>query len=275
MLLLDKIANPPDWLGYSDIKLIKEQYPALKMWSDGPAYHIYESIQEEQVLTEFLKTVSLDKTAKQVVSRFERFVEEIIKIPDGLIKITIFNFDKNDLDSLNKLLETFGWDPVQLFIGREGGRYSANIKGILDNIDRVHQLGIVYEPRYTREIDVKGGKLYHITTDIAWDKIEFLGLTPKNQNKKSDHPSRIYLLNINRDEALAEFKGFATQLLQSYKEAYRVKEMCLLEIDASKLTRHEFYEDPNTQDAKGVWTERNIHPVAIKLIHKIESKELK
>lgn len=110
-------------------------------------------------------------------------------------------------------------------------------------------INIVLEPKYDQEIFIdKYKKLYHISTKIAYDKIQKTGLSPKSQSKKSIHPERIYLaLTYEYAKALAP-------ILQDEHE------YIILEIDSSnfKPPRYRFFIDPNTE--QGIYTYSNIPP---------------
>jgi len=56
-----------------NINEIKKQYPSLQKWSDTHAWGLYKKIQEHQLITEFLSTVSPSKTLPQVLKQIEWF----------------------------------------------------------------------------------------------------------------------------------------------------------------------------------------------------------
>jgi len=246
------------------IEKIKNQYPSLKLWSDTHAFELYNKIQEHQYLTEFLYTVSPEKTSKQIIKQAGYGVR--INIGGGKINLIFDKLEEDYLNKINKVMDVFGWYPSYIDSNREG-KYSEKISSNMGQ----NEVTIIYEAKYDKEINLVSKYAYHLTPDLKWPKIKALGLTLKTQGKLVNHPGRIYLLaNINN---LEEFGGDITDvafsLLNSYTNKDKVKEMYLLKIDLSHLNDHKFFEDPNFFLGEAVWTYQNIPPSYISIDKKI------
>ena len=107
----------------------------------------------------------------------------------------------------------------------------------------------------------------HRGKDDFFEIFEAFGLTPKTEGKLSNHPGRIYvLLQEKGEDDMLEF-GF--NLLNTYLNRDKVKEMYLLRIDLSKLKDVKFFTDPNFYMGEAAWTYQNIPPFAIEVDKKI------
>jgi hypothetical protein len=263
---------------------IKRTYPKLGGGSDVWVLGLYNAICEQQLLNEFItKTISINKTKQELTKRFPNKIDRITnseKIDkDDFYKyfqINIFykfiNF--KDIPEINKFMESFGWFPA--FIQNPSsqskfGKYSElNLKN-LSSTSR--NLVIRYDAKYDFEIDSsKQDFYYHLIPDILYKKIELMGLTPKNKEKVSSHPERIYLLNSASDE---DYEEVALSLWVTWPQKTRdlIKSYYLLQIDVKNLIKDKkikLYNDPMFSMANGaVWTYENIPPIYIKLINKI------
>ena len=252
-----------------DIKLIKEQYPSLKMWSDNHAAELYRKIQEHQVLKEFLSTVNIFKTIEHLKKQFPK----LTAVPNNDDQAILINFPlvtKNLLDKVNVFMDKFGYYPSTVNPGQfNGGKYS-NMKNRIINEE---YMDIIYEAKYDTERTITGPYLYHITPDISLTKIKNIGITPKTQGKLANHPGRIYVLtNLDdlKDYDIDSWPDISYALWNNSKTKDKVEEMNLLRIDVSKLPKDiKFYKDPNFFIGDAVWTYRNIPPNAIEVIDKI------
>lgn len=251
-----------------NIHEIKKQYPSLQKWSDTHALSFHSSIQEQQLIKEFLYTVDPKKTGLQLVKQvgYDIGYLSFIRRGDTVIKLkfTFKGFLKENLQKVNTFFEKFGWYPA--FIeARNGGPYSKTVANFLD----FKNVSIYYEAKYDREIVPSQEYIYHLTPDIKWKAIQAFGLTPKTQGKRSDHPGRIYLLE-NIEDPDVDIEEIAFTLLDGYEYKEKVKEMLLLKIDLSKLKKHRFFEDVNFYMGNAIWTYENIPPFAISIERKID-----
>jgi len=246
-----------------NINEIKKQYPSLQKWSDTHAWGLYKKIQEHQLITEFLSTVSPSKTLPQVLKQVGYGIQFPPNWEDDPETITLIfdNLNKNYLDKVNKIMDNFGWYPS--YIGgymRDAGKYSTSVNKFIGK----NEIEIRYEAKYDQEI-TPPSYAYHITSDIKWSKIKTIGLTPKTQGKLSDHPGRIYLV---ADATPDELEELAYALWETSSNKDRINEMYLLKVDLSQFKNHKFFKDPNFFLGNAMWTYQNIPPSAINLINK-------
>ncbi len=84
-----------------NIKLIKEQYPSLKGWSDNHAAELYRKIQEHQILKEFLSTVNIFKTIEHCKKQFPTLLRVEPNNNDQAIDIEFPLLTRELLDNVN------------------------------------------------------------------------------------------------------------------------------------------------------------------------------
>lgn len=251
--------------GYRErMTLIREQYPFMKKADDFYVMGMYQIIQEEQLITEFLYTVDPHKVAPLVKKEFGINIQIEIGRMKGseIIYIKALVPLKDIVNKLIEKLNIYGYFIAGVSNGLKLEKYNDLPEGWINRNDLV----IKFEPKYDMEY-IPEGKAYHLTPDVNYRKVKMLGLTPKTQGKISDHPGRIYLydsLNEHTDNT-----DVATELWERYKYKNIVKFMYLLEIDLSKLKDHKFFEDSNFGMGNAFWTFQNIPPYAITYIDKI------
>ena len=249
-----------------NINEIKKQYPSLQKWSDTHAFELYKKIQEHQVITEFLSTVSPSKTLPQIIKQAGYGVTFPSNWENNPKNITLIfdTLDKNYLNKVNKVMDSFGWFPS--YIGgytTDSGKYSTSV----DKYIGKHEVEVKYEAKYDQEIVPISKYAYHITPDIKWSRIKVIGLTPKTQGKLGDHPGRIYLTSNIEKDTLEEL---AYALWEASTNKDKINEMYLLQIDLSQLKNHKFFEDPNFFMGEAMWTYQNIPPSVINVIDKFK-----
>ena len=243
---------------------ILENYPKLKGWSNSHAYSIYSSIQEQQIIKEFLYTVNPKKTIEQLKSRLNSIISKIriSKSPKGnisFIYITMRGYvSKESVAELNKFMETFGWYPAAITQGNSIGKYSTEI----DKNYNKFNVEIQYEAKYDIEVPISEiNNLYHILPDTVYAHVKNMGLTAKTQGKLANHPGRIYLIDTDDYSTL---EWLAKQLHITNPNSERIENMILVSIDKSKIKNIKLFEDPNFEEGDAFYTYENIPPVAIK-----------
>jgi len=253
---------------------IREQYPAFGIWADGHAITFYTDFLNENAepLQEFLSTVPTDLTVKRVTG---------LNL-DGVFKVTGFDkrkklsvvfdkFDKLTVDKVNEELDKLGWFPAKIIIDSNGSqkKYTTVIDSVLKNDKNLPIFVVIYEAKYDQEVAVNEGNLYHITSDSKWLRIRSIGLTPKSQEKISNHPGRIYLIH-KVDKTNENYFQDVSEILYKYCENKDlIEHMYILQIDISKVNNAKFYQDNNFFMGDAVWTNDNIPPYAIKKIDEI------
>lgn len=263
----------------NSMKLIKEQYPMLKNWSDSHAYEIYKTIQSEQIIKEFLNTVDINKTVNTAKKRFSSNEIEVITHDQHKYKIFVgFKVSMSPplLKKINDFFDSFGWFPAYIIYNNTGYKYSSIIDKLINHIGVIIQ----YEAKYDTPIKLKSRYIYHITPSIYYDKIRAIGLTPKGQGKLSNHPERIYCIDEYPDNIKNAWKrdNLLGLLYPLWATSNRLSDkMCVLKIDTQKLPNHNFFIDPNykLKDGTGIYTYQNIPPNAIKLELTVKVNSLK
>lgn len=157
------------------------------------------------------------------------------------------------LSKLNSVADNLGYFPA--------GVGSTTTKHIRYDIDAVESMlmkfglaYVKYEAKYDLQIDANNYKyLYHATKKLYLPKIQKYGLTPKNSEKLSRHPERVYLTFD-----LADAKKFINKAVnrippKSYQtDKFPVKSMIdfqtaiILKIRVDQLQYNfRIYSDPN------------------------------
>jgi hypothetical protein len=254
-------------------KDILKYYPTLRMWAEHLVPSAYRSILDEQLIKEFLYTIDPLKTTNQLNKQLGYGIvyADWLKRDDKIIQIRLVfkNPLKEDITRVCKLMDKFGWYPSFIEDNKNGGKFTSKVKDFLE----FKGVNILFEPKYEdKEVKIKEHFLYHLTPDLKWPRIKFQGITPKSQEKLSNHPSRVYLLkNIdNLEEHGGKIEDISFILLNHYPYKDMVKEMYLLKIDTIKLLpKTIFFKDNNFYMGEAVWTYSNIPPIAITIERKI------
>lgn len=252
--------------------ILKEQYPALNMWSDTYAIIMHQKFEEDHVLIrEFINPVDVDKVINILNKEFGEYIKFNFRIRQKdsyFIKMQLIKLREGILDELKKKLDSLGYYVANEY---EFNNYEIDMeKTSLDNLSKrflyTRKFNLQIEPKYDSPINPESFT-YHVTPDFNWIKVRTLGLTPKTQSKIAYHPERIYLLN---KADMGDIDQFAISLWEHSKNKKIIKNMELLKIDMSKLKNHKFYEDPNmSDDADAIYTYENIPPYAISHIKSI------
>jgi len=257
----------------SDIEFIteiKEKNSHLSKFSYKHAKHIYEA-ENGILLSEFVnKSINFSILKRELEKIIPNSEIEYLKDMD-IFSVTCYEITEETYNFFLKKLNSFGW-----FIGNISNTLRLiSTDDFLDILKKQKEIKeeIVFsiEPKFDTIIDnSKIETLYHISFDIFHKNILKQGLIPKNKNKLSEHPSRIYLLmNVNDQD----IKALARSLWFMYKNKDLVKTVYVYKIDVGKMSGYKFMEDMNLRDG-GVYTEDNIWPSSIEvhMTGKVDSK---
>jgi hypothetical protein len=260
-----------------NIQKIKDQYPSLKPWSDTHALSLYKKIQEHQLITEFLSTISPQKTSEQLSSQLgdANLVGYDYTTDPGHLQIQVKIFTKEFADKLVKFMDKFGWYPSFIYdyegLKEYTGKFSSKFN---DNLNRENVI-IVFEAKYDEEVDLSDEPyLYHVAPDTVYNKIKLIGLTPKNKGKLANHPGRIYLI---AGENKGVFNQMLFQLWDASSNKDLINKMYVLQINNSQLKNHKFFKDPNfnIEGVDAIYTYQNIPPSAITPVFQVDVKNFK
>jgi hypothetical protein len=225
-------------------------------------------------INEFLNTtIDIDKTANYIQKKYNKYIDDCYDDNNGLhIYYKYTNLTYDIIKQINKELDVFGWFPAM---------YGSEYNFYLDKYDDIeveehiktsrykYNTIIRYEAKFNNKIIKKPYFLYHLTPDIYYEYIMKKGLLPKNKNKISIHPNRIYLLNYCASSDMQEIV-YALYNTLSDDVKKKIEYYYVLEIDVENL-KNDFYNDPNFHMGDGaVWTNNNIPPSHIKFFDKIK-----
>ena len=263
---------------------VKDLYPKLKDLNDTWVWNLYNSICEQQTIKEFItQTINDEKTKQELLKRFPNQTTEIRtylvnKEDYKVYKMSIW-FSKTqfkNIKDINIFMDSFGWFPTWIqnpSSQTKSGRFSEeNLKILSQNSNTLH---VKYEAKYDIMINSdKYDYFYHLIPDILYEKVELMGLTPKNKEKIAPHPERIYVL---KSIPKKYFEQIAIKLWMTWPEETRklIQYYYLLEIDAKNLIKErqvKFYNDSAFavyDGSSAFWTYDNIPPKYIKLKNKI------
>ena len=118
----------------------------------------------------------------------------------------------------------------------------------LEGLDDEMLITLRFEPYYGEKITDIPDILYHITDEYNISDIKSKGLLPRNTNKISYHPKRVYLLKDKKD---------IDMLVQNVN--FNIEQPVILTIDISKIKNNlHFYKDVNYPN--GVFIDQRISP---------------
>jgi RNA:NAD 2'-phosphotransferase (TPT1/KptA family) len=107
---------------------------------------------------------------------------------------------------------------------------------------------LYFEPIYGEKISDIPNTVYHVTDLSNVENIKLKGLLPKNTNKISYHPRRVYLLTKEED---------AEDLIENFK--FKIDNPVILTIDITNIKDNlNFYKD--IIYPKGVFIDQRISP---------------
>lgn len=169
------------------------------------------------------------------------------------------NIPNEVIVNLIHILDTCGWF---FSIGYCNGKYFKELNNkFIENNTEYNNIDLIFEPKFDVNVskDELPDKLYHVTPNKNIDKIYKNGLTPRNNNKVTNHPERVYLFGENN---INNWKNIALNLKgENINEKYS-----LLEIEVNKVNKNiVFMYDPNCE-FEAYYVLEPITPYSIKVI---------
>lgn len=157
------------------------------------------------------------------------------------------------------------------------------MKGRLDSWGYVWSLGnrefkqndsILIEAKYpidvTDEVNNSGLKIYHVAPKIYDEKIQKIGLIPKDSSSDFNFSGRIYLFTNTSQLSDINLQQTMVEILQQNQKKCQHDEWSVYEIDGSGLKfHHDWFVRPD--NLFSFFTLQNIHPDRIKNIGGISS----
>jgi hypothetical protein len=213
-------------------------------------------------------------------------IEKSIKVIENAgFEVVLFTGDKyknrffvefyemtSDWHKLLKIAENLGWYPSHV--------HSSDIKhpnmikftnsNLKSHLVKYQKIWVLFEPKYDLEVGLRSyDYLYHFTHKIFVDRIMKNGLDPRNEDKTSHHPPRIYL--AFNPSAAEKFGRKEVNRISKINPEKRDKHNKLqddlvgviLRIDVPQLPKYfKIYEDPNFL-YQGCFTLNTVPPNAI------------
>lgn len=221
---------------------------------------LWDVEKENDILTEGLVTsypfsnvlAMLNRKYSEVISHIqsdifsEHFKDSKTRGISLYIKKSLYN--ENLLNQIKKDVDAYGY--VVTF----AEKYNIN------------EIGVFIEPKFPFIIEpkyLKNKKLFHTTNIKYLEKIQKIGLTPRDSQTNFNHPgNRIYLMASTTPKTINDFK-----ITLAKNKNWNLNDMVILEVEPRNLV---LYYDPNFDfDVKtdiAVFTFKNIHPNQIKLL---------
>ena len=154
-----------------------------------------------------------------------------------------------------RMISTMGWYVASYYLNK-GPVRRLNLADVTPDT----LVGFLIEAKYDKQIEDVPPVLYHVAPSEYADKILRIGLSPRSQGKRSDHPDRVYL--ATDEESVFDIAD------TFFKD--RQHSQTIFSIDTSKLVAGtRFFRDPNyTIDGVvyGYYTMDNIPPAALEVI---------
>jgi len=224
-----------------------------------------KQIIEEVMLYEGLEmTHSIDASLTNLLRMWNFDSHVMYEDINNTIKMSIYQpIDEEKFNLVIKHIENFlGYFPSHIVTKKLNFKY--DYSKIIELLNSGDYFGIYFDAKYDQEISDKKlpDILYHITNSIYESKILKIGLIPKEKNKLSRHPGRIYL-TFSAESA----KG----LLGNESFTKDIKSFTLFSINFRELKKSRkiiFMNDP-MYSKKGCYTYENIPPQFLKVIERI------
>lgn len=264
------------------LKIIREEMPDLDKYGSTWAMSIYQERKGVRSLNEMLtSSVDFNVLKKQLNSLNLNFIDIKFKYNEDEYSISINkeNLTPEAFQLIDDKLKAMSWFMSVISIYDLESNEFKKVKPLdfktnyMSNYKKINRyLEITLEPKFDTVIDnSRIENLYHISFDLFHKNIMKQGLIPKNKNKLSEHPSRIYLLMNATDP---EIKNLAQQLLDKYKNKKLVERVYVYKIKVGPKSNYKFMEDINLRDG-GVYTNENIlkHMLEVYMEGNVEEEE--
>lgn len=206
-----------------------------------------------------IKTQDINQTISIIKREFCENITDIRTVGKYNSVIDITFKDKTNVNNILVRMNNLGWTP-------SGKDYKKLIQQSNNN-----DFTLEFEAKFDREIQDKEKEqiFYHVTPTVNYiNKINKIGLCPKTQNKKAEHPERVYLFPAN--EYNNSVKTFASNILNNAfrKNIEYQKEVSILEIklDIETFLKLKLFKDSYSS---GYWTYQNIPPKNIREIKRL------
>lgn len=228
------------------------------------------------ILNETLKTHDINLTVSNIEDELLslRYNFKIEK-KENIIKLTLHNFcyvfnPHSIFEHLNSLIiDRHGWFPSSMMVVYSSGMnktFIYNEKFLIDNIEFINEVEIMYESKFDIELNNIPDTLYHLSIQEYEKDILNMGLVPKSKSKLSKHLDRIYLCKNSDDcfKMIDKMKLYYN-MTKPYKSKINDK-WIIYKINMIDLNI-KLYKDPNYIDS-GYYCIDNIPKTNIEVFEK-------
>ncbi len=232
---------------------------------------LLKRIIEEYNLYEGLDVTHNVETSVDILNRWWNLDNNIIfkeNAAENKIKLqTIGGLPtKEEFDNILKWVNNMGYYPSHMFIMGESKKFDYDI--IIEMLKLTYGFEVAFEAKFDPEIGSRNiPKIaYHVTASSKEEKILKMGLCPKNNDKISKHPVRIYfLVKLEDADLLVNNRRFSRD-----NKEFVVFEVNLRELKKKRVVR--YFPDPNFPVGDALYTYENIPPEYLKVVDRISKK---
>lgn len=170
---------------------------------------------------------------------------------------------KDEFDNILKWVNNLGYYPSNMFFEGKYQKFDYDI--LIQSLKIVTGFEVTFESKFDPEIGSRNiPKIaYHVTASSKEEKILKIGLAPKNKEKISKHPARIYfVVNVEDAEVLVHNPRFSGSN----------KEFTIFEVDIGELKKKRvirYFSDPNLPVGDAFYTYENISPQYLKVVKRV------
>jgi len=228
---------------------------------------LLKQIIEEVLLYEGLDITHNSKLSANKLNLWWNF-DGSVEFQDIGVKIHMYfrkEISKENLDIILKFINNLGYFPAVMALNSKLVKFDYD--DVVKHLSYPKLLSrIDFEPKFDPEILEREipDMAYHIAPTQNEEKILELGLAPKNKEKISKHPPRIYLsTSVESVEILAQHPTFKKN-----------KSLTIFGVDLGtlkKVRKIKWFSDPNFDDEGGFYTLENIPPKYIKVVKRISN----
>lgn len=213
------------------------------------------------VINESMRTIAPETIKAECEDVFKlKNWQILIKEVANKIKIVVLVSDNPyNKESIIKSMDNFGW----FYVGEEQTEYLGAMWTVIE-FNPVHQEDI-------SNFVMQCNDILHWTPKYNLNDIFKNGLEPRSENKKGNHPERIYFMTDKFD--LASYRDFGRDLYESNKDPRNDGKYALLAVNTDGLRGYEFYFDPYLNNA--FFTDKQIPPHLIQLLQMYDFKNNK
>ena len=247
MFHIDQISTSDFMKQYRDFKTIPHSY--------GNIINLDES--HNVILEDAERTVPPENVKEIIQKEFRLDSWQVnIEIAENDVRVLYMIADLgNNQKMLEDAMNNLGW----FLVGTENANFNAG------GTSRTNWIILWFDPMFqadVSEVVMKKEALMHWTPYYNYHSIMKNGLVPKSENKKGDHPDRVYF--FPSDVSYEDGRRLGQSICYSNKDQRNDGRYVLLFIETKDLKGFSFCYDPHTQQS--YYTTQTIPPEVIQLV---------